>query len=132
MVGFIKGFFGSKKSQEEQVPAPPVVKPAPSQNLEAFFLDMDDARTMGNVEYMRQAKKIRRTFPKTAGQPEELERIVEVSSMGMRDASLAQSLEITSDGAQPTAPKVDEAAERRRTDTSMDMFRSMARNMRKP
>jgi hypothetical protein len=30
-----------------------------------FFLDPDDAMTMGDINYMRKAKRTRRTFPKT-------------------------------------------------------------------
>lgn len=32
-----------------------------------FFLSPDDAMTMGDIEYMRKPKRVRRTFPKTAG-----------------------------------------------------------------
>jgi hypothetical protein len=35
-----------------------------------FFLDPDDAQTMGNINYMRMAKKVRRTFPKTLKNPD--------------------------------------------------------------
>lgn len=31
-----------------------------------FFLSPDDAMTMGDIEYMRKPKRVRRTFPKTA------------------------------------------------------------------
>jgi hypothetical protein len=31
-----------------------------------FFLDPDDAMTMGDINYMRTSKRTRRTFPKTA------------------------------------------------------------------
>ena len=34
---------------------------------ESFFLDADDAKTMGDIEYMRTPKKVKRTFAKTKG-----------------------------------------------------------------
>ncbi len=131
MVGFIKGFFGSNKPREEQPAPPPVKTPAPSQKAEAFFLEMDDARTLGNIDYMRKSKKIRRTFPKTASQPEEKELLMEVSATTMKNASLNGQVEEVNTPESLT-PKVDEAAERRRTDTSMDMFRNMAKGIKKP
>ncbi len=131
MAGFIKGLFGSNKPKDEQPAPPPIVKPASSQKEEAFFLEMDDARTLGNVDYMRKSKKIRRTFPKTVSQPEEQELVIEVSAMTMKNASLNGQVE-EANPSEPLTPKVDEAAERRRTDTSMDMFRNMAKGIKKP
>lgn len=146
MVAFIKGIFNPKKKSEEVVVpqsdlAPAVVeKKVPEKKVReqavqqalAYFLDADEAQTYGNLEYMRTAKSVRRTFPKTASQPEELEITVQVSSTksvigknGKLDLTDAIVL------SQPPASQVDGAAERRRTDTSMDMFRSMARDIKK-
>lgn len=130
MIGFIKGIFGSGKSPE-QTPQPPAAVPQTSQNSQAFFLDADDARSMGNAEYMRTVKAIRRTFPKTLDSQEEKELIAEISSMIKRDAQLGGSLSESLNVSEAVAKKIDEIAERRRTDTSMDMFRNMARDMKK-
>jgi hypothetical protein len=143
VTGFLRGIFGSKNKDTSAEPAKPKSQPAPRpQNTGAFFLDSDSAKTYGNLDYMRQAKKIRRTFPKTADSPEEKELTIEVSSMNMRKEGfgtgpIQQATSFESAGFTPTmptdkpAPKVDQGAERRRSDSSMEMFRNMARDIRK-
>jgi len=81
---------------------------------------------------------IRRTFPKTAGNPEEREYIVRVSSMGLERGNKLSSMSTPSTNGlgptpaqEPLKPQVDQTAERRKSDTSMDMFRNMARDIRK-
>ncbi|WP_421659112.1 hypothetical protein [Leptothermofonsia sp. ETS-13] len=129
MIGFIKGLFGAGKPTEQSSQFP-VATPQSSQNSQPYFLEADDARTLGNVNYMRTAKVVKRTFPKTADSKEEMEVMVEISSLTKRDVSLNKALDTVNDS-QSLTPRVDEAAERRRADTSMDMFRDMARNIKK-
>lgn len=45
-----------------------------------FFLSPDDAMTMGDIDYMRKAKRTRRTFPKTLKNPNGFDLENEVSS----------------------------------------------------
>ncbi len=45
-----------------------------------FFLSPDDAQTMGDISYMRKAKRVRRTFPKTLKNPDGFAIETEVSS----------------------------------------------------
>ena len=45
-----------------------------------FFLSPDDSMTMGDIDYMRKAKRTRRTFPKTLKNPEGFSFDNEVSS----------------------------------------------------
>lgn len=141
MVGFIKGLFSGKPKSEENNRAQSDVVPATEAKMRqkavrqaAFFLDDNAAKTLGNVEYMKANRTVRRTFPKTASDPAEKETIATISAMQRTIASNGQ-LVISESGETPTlkveAPKVDEAAERRRTDTSMDMFRNMARDIKK-
>lgn len=137
MTGFIRGLFGSSKAQSSEVEAAPVKKVdrQPKESKE-FFLDMNEARTYGNLEYMQTAKKVKRTFPKTASQPEELELVQEVSAMNQRivaEGAEAAAMSTTETPAAQSSAVVssNEAAERRKTDTSMDMFRSMAKQIRK-
>lgn len=49
-----------------------------------FFLEPDDAMTMGNINYMRKATRTKRTFPKTLANPEGFSLDNEVSSMDNR------------------------------------------------
>lgn len=141
MTAFIRGLFGSKAP----LPGESEAKPAPAQKAnrqpkesKEFFLDINEARTYGNLEYMQTSKKVKRTFPKTADQPEEMELVQEVSAMDRivegqsKPASSAMPIAETKETQpSPTTSTSNEAAERRRTDTSMDMFRNMAKQIRK-
>ena len=49
-----------------------------------FFLDPDDAMTMGDINYMRKATRTRRTFPKTLKNKDGSSFENEVSSIGNR------------------------------------------------
>jgi len=146
MAGFF-GLFGSKtkyvdeeNNNEEQ-----------QASKESFFLSPDDAKTYGNIDYMRTSKKVRRTFPKTRSN-KNTELIVDVASIKDNGTSSQQA---TSQPAaavkaepkatpQPTVAKAESNTtteitqnnttnpeERRRADTSMDMFRNMARQINK-
>jgi hypothetical protein len=137
MTGFLSGFFGSRPKPAEQ-PAKKVVKPEAkpetkvaqptSDTSGAYFLDFDQAQTLGDINYMRTAKTVKRTFAKTVSQPEEKVLVQSVSANQAaiagqdQQAALAQSNDAASD------PKV---LERRRSDSSLDMFRSMAKDLRK-
>jgi hypothetical protein len=136
-----------------------------------FFLEPDDAMTMGDINYMRTSKRTRRTFPKTLSNKSGFAVENEVSSMedrsnlykggntnqnttvntvfnptpssqsqpGVTGGSAvtqtnpvreftpeAQSMSQSSfDAPQPSTEK------RRPSDNSMDMFRNMAKNIRK-
>ncbi|MDX2242672.1 MAG: hypothetical protein NW224_18445 [Leptolyngbyaceae cyanobacterium bins.302] len=140
MAGFLSGLFGGKKKDEASVQ--PEVR-TPRENGQAYYLDADDAKSYGNVDYMRTAKKVRRTFPKTVNNQEiELER--EVSSMTMSNGKLGTqvpkvsigstviSSTSTSNGSvNGSVPTDAEVAQRRKSDSSLDMFRSMAKDIRK-
>lgn len=136
MVGFIKGILGSKQKAEEVVvqKPEPTPAPAPKQDSMAFYLDADEAQSLGNLDYMRTAKAVRRTFPKTVNNAE-IEMVQKVSAMMKQaegsSASIVQQAEGEAQTGETPAPTVDLVAERRRTDTSMDMFRSMAKGMKK-
>ncbi|GAB4457986.1 MAG: hypothetical protein OHK0037_01230 [Elainellaceae cyanobacterium] len=117
------GLFGKKNNAEAQPSGNNGAKPG------AYFLDADDAKTMGNIEYMRSTKVIKHKFPKTAGNGGEFEMEYEVSSSDMKSGNgLSAPTEPT---AAPSATPSKEANERRTTDSSMDLFRNMARDIRK-
>jgi hypothetical protein len=138
MTGFIRGLFGSEKSQpvEASAPAKKVERQPQEKESKAFFLEMNEARTYGDLEYMQASKKVKRTFPKTLDQPEEQEFVQEVSAMDRVVEGKAATASSAMPLAEPqqqnsTASSSDEAVERRRMDTSMDMFRNMAKQIRK-
>jgi hypothetical protein len=142
MTGFIRNLFGSKKQTPEtqDAPAKPE-KPAkaakaaklPRENT-AYFLDPDSAKTFGNIEYMRTAKKIKHTFPKgkVDGAYE-----AEISAMSMGQGGAPQSSSLANPlfdepSRDPNATtSATPVSARRKADSSMDMFRNMAKDMKK-
>ena len=119
-----------------------------------FFLEPDDAQSMGDIDYMRKVRKIRRTFPKTLKNPDGFAIERSLSSESEANFSNAnqgfQTKPISNNYQSPTtsfnsapastpapapAPKAESkpapAPEPRKPDDSMDMFRNMAKNIRK-
>ncbi|MDY7020449.1 MAG: hypothetical protein SWJ54_03680 [Cyanobacteriota bacterium] len=112
---------------------------------EAFYLDSDQAQTMGDVEFMRKKQRIKKTFPKMmGGQPSNMpETYVEATSMertqSFSNSSSASSPtpsttpsfsnSSTSSFSKPSFPT--QSTERRRPDSNLDEFRKMAKDMRK-
>ena len=60
MAGFF-GLFGKKTKYVDE----PQQNISSAQSSEDFYLSSDDAKTLGDIEYMRTPKAVRRTFPKT-------------------------------------------------------------------
>jgi hypothetical protein len=58
---------------------------SPKQEGGAFFLDEDDAKTFGDIDYMRSSKVVKRTFARKKGQTEELESVRQISAMDKAD-----------------------------------------------
>ncbi|NJL42469.1 MAG: hypothetical protein HC935_01820 [Pseudanabaena sp. SU_2_4] len=101
----------------------------PKEDANSFFLDADSAKTFGDIDYMRTAKAVRKTFPKVLGAKEGAELVEITSSMDKVEGSA---------GSMPKASKPEteikpsqESSDRRRQDTSMDMFRNMAKNIKR-
>ncbi len=154
MAGFF-GLFGGKKNQGPQ-------------SKEAFFLSEDEAKTFGNIDFMRKEVVVRRTFAKKKGQAEEMESVKSISSSTSKEvgeavkpvtatfsapapatpapasstpaaaepAPAAAAESAPAAAAEPTpataaAPVSAEPAVRRTPDTGMDMFRDMAKKMRR-
>lgn len=140
MTGFIRGFFSKLKSNEAGAPAPaPVERPKkekaarPPRASDAFFLDANEAQTYGNSEYMKASKKTRRTFPKTLDNPEAKEYIQELSAMGRIVDGKAQIEIVPATESQMTnSPTIEiQSTPRRSGGSDMDMFRKMAKDIRK-
>ena len=159
MAGFLSGLFKGKQSAEmtevkeavKKEPKPEVKQPKPqavparqaSAKAGAYFLDADQAKTYGDIDYMRTAKAVRRTFPKTASQPEEKEFVQTVSAMSA--ATQGKPGEFVSPLTQAALEKITDqpsteasfasapqpVTQRRKADSSMNMFRNMAKEIRK-
>lgn len=125
MIGLIKGLFGSKPTASvEETSQNSVVSQKPG----AFYLNPDDAKTLGDIEYMRSSKVVRRSFPKEAlGEDNEF-----VQAVSALDRRVGEENSATADATPAfSAQSAPETLERRQSDSSMDMFRNMARNIRK-
>ena len=116
--GAIGGLFSSKSQPQE-------AQPEVSQPGGAYFLQPDDAITFGNVEYMRSTTSTRRTFPK-AKLGADNAFVQSLSSIKKADLK-AQAIAEARLSTLSEQPKT----ERRRADSNLDMFRNMAREMKK-
>jgi hypothetical protein len=125
-MGIFEFVFGKSAPKEEDAPK------------QAYYLNDDDAKSFGNIEYMRSTKTIRRTFAKKKGQ-EHLESVRQVSASKAAEVSDRGSFASisgtsASTGASSSAPAVPQTPARRRASSSsgdMDMFRNMAKTIRK-
>lgn len=127
------GFFGLFGKKTKYVDDPTPVAPDPKENNEAFFLDSDSAKTLGNIDFMRNPKVIRRSFPKTL-KGKEADAVTSISSLSVQSLSakevVAQSSVFEENG-QGTAKSPDPLTERKQADSSLDVFRQMAKDIKK-
>ena len=108
-----------------------------------FFLEPDDAQTLGDINYMKKSVRVRRTFPKTLKNKDGFAIEKQVSATEDIDLSdrnrFAQSngfsanTESSNTTSQPETniSQSNFNGNSRKTDTSMDMFLNMARNIKK-
>ena len=120
------GLFGGKKNEPQ---------------TGDFFLDFEEAQTLGDTEYMKQSKTIKRTFPKLKGNPGKTI-ISQVSADNMRGVDPSQEASRSSSSfgsssastsAETPAPEMQPAPKMNnvKVDSSMDMFRNMAKKISK-
>ncbi|WNC87036.1 hypothetical protein RHP47_01595 [Thermosynechococcus sp. QKsg1] len=105
-------------------------KQADAQPSKDFFLDPDAAKTYGNIEYMRTAKVVKKTFPATGGAKEEVEVVELVSAIEKVNPEAENKGKPEPSVSDVVTPPVKEQ-ERRRRDPSLDRFRSMAKDLRR-
>jgi len=137
MTGFIRGLFGKKDD---------------NQPTEAFFLDADSASSLGDVDFMRKSKTVKRSYPKAVGKINLIEGETEksVSSMQKRESgpetktasysstssfSTSTSTEpsaSTSTSTQPSTPNPTPVKPRTVSNSNDGIdFKSMARDIKK-
>lgn len=73
---------------------------------EAFYLDSDASSSYGNVDYMREAKTIRRTFPGTADNPGNKELVTKVDAMDVTVGTRSQGLGEEKPNEEPSIPSL--------------------------
>ncbi len=96
---------------------------------DSFFLDPDEAKTLGNLDYMRTTKKVRKTYPTSKAWGEGFAEETQTSAMekvkpGNTEAAKVEDVRVSEDVKQ-------EISERRRASSDLDMFRNMAKDIRK-
>lgn len=114
------GLFGGKKNEPQ---------------TGDFFLDFEEAQTLGDTEYMKQSKTIKRTFPKIKGNPGKTI-ISQVSAEKMRGVDPNQETSrssVAATSSETPAPEMQPAPTMNnvKVDSSMDMFRNMAKKISK-
>ena len=92
---------GSKNDGEQGLP-----KDRAKEKAEAFFLDSDASSSYGNVDYMREAKTIRRTFPGTADNPGNKELVTKVDAMDVTIGTRSKGLGDEKPNEEPSIPSV--------------------------
>ncbi|MEO1634621.1 MAG: hypothetical protein AAFS04_06030, partial [Cyanobacteria bacterium J06631_9] len=118
----------------------------------------DDAKTFGNIEYMRSTKVVKRTFAKQKGQTEHMESVRQISATTAKsldgnannnfaNTQPAVTFSSFSAAATPATPAATSsssetedkpaetaaapAARRKPSSNDMDMFRNMAKDIRR-
>lgn len=127
MAGLFGIFGGKTKFVDEPDPVTP-----DAEKKEAFFLEPDLAKSLGDAEFMRTPITTRRTFPKTLGS-KGAAIVQEVSSLSKKQTKEG---EISSNPSKntvslPESPTEPVKNERRTGDDSLDMFRKMAKDLKK-
>lgn len=84
-----------------------------------YFLDSDLAKGLGDVEYMRTAKSVRKTFPKGKG----------VNPTNQAVSSLETATEKPTVIESPSSPAPVKSVSS--TDSNLDLFRQMAREVKR-
>lgn len=99
-------------------------------NQGSYFLEPDDAKTLGNIEFMRKPNTIRRSFPKTL-KGEGVEVVRQVSSMEKATMNGSAQATASPQTEEKIAEVPSETTPRRSSDSSLDMFRKMAKDMKR-
>lgn len=129
MIAIIKALFGRGNSNKDQGPE--------------YFLDSDKAKSLGNADYMRTPKSVKKSYPKGAGKINVLSGEVEESISatqkkvgGMTDGTTSSKPTTTSSSSSSSFGSTsgfqsNSSFNRRGGDSNMDSFRKMARDIKK-
>lgn len=133
MVGIFRRLFGWR-GQAAATPSPETfAKPTPTKERKdnTFFLDPDEAKTLGNIEYMRTPRIVKHTF-QDFGSKEKVEVVEQVSSLSKVKLSTEQAKTPETAAEQgSSASSSSGVSPRRQGGSDMDTFRNMARSLRR-
>lgn len=96
-----------------------------------YYLEQDDAQSLGNAEFMRRPQEVKKSFPKIAGG-----KAVTPPKISPKASFDTPKTSASTNGSFSTSSFNSETSsetpsERRKADSNMDMFRDMAKNLRK-
>ncbi|MEY3298383.1 MAG: hypothetical protein RLZZ597_1643 [Cyanobacteriota bacterium] len=136
MTGFIRGLFGGKAKNPGEADRPAKAQPQPTIESAggAYYLEPDDAKSFGNIEFMRTSKTVRRTFAKKRGETEEKESIRKISAMEavkLDESGLPKAKSIPTEPTVQSTSSSSFTSRNLKTDTNLDMFRKMAKDIKK-
>ena len=103
-MGLFDRLLNSNSQDEGQKVAPKDRAKKPK--AEAFYLDSDTSSSYGNVDYMREAKTIRRTFPGTVDNPGNKELVTKVDAMDLTVGTRSQGLGDDKPNEEPSIPSL--------------------------
>lgn len=116
-MGFFSNLFGLKTKYVDEEPDEAELA-AQVEKAKAFFLDPDEAKTLGKNGYA--PTPIKNKVPTTQGSKQEnIEQIQQASNPNLTPEP------------QPPEQNTQTSSEHHSTDSSMDMFRQMARNIKR-
>jgi len=127
MVGIFKRFFGSRGQADSKPSSGTAAQPAKKKD-NTFFLDPDEAKTLGNIEYMRTPRIVKHTF-QDFGSTEKVEVVEQVSSLSKVKLAVEQAK--APEQSSSTSNSSSGAGSRRQGGSDMDMFRNMARSLKR-
>jgi hypothetical protein len=133
MVGIFRRLFGWRGQAAATSSPETVAKPTPkkAKNDNTFFLDPDEAKTLGNIEYMRTPRIVKHTF-QDFGSKEKVEVVEQVSSLSKVKLSTEQAKTPETAAEQgSSASSSSGASPRRQGGSDMDTFRNMARSLKR-
>lgn len=116
-MGFLSDLFGLKTKYVDEEPDEAELA-AQLEKQKAFFLDPDEAKSLGRKDYI--GTPIKNTPPTTQGSKQEnIEQIQQTSNHNLTPEP------------QPPDQNSQTSSEHHSADSSMDMFRQMARNIKR-
>jgi len=127
MVGIFRRFFGPRGQADSKPSSGTAAQPAKKKD-NTFFLDPDEAKTLGNIEYMRTPRIVKHTF-QDFGSTEKVEVVEQVSSLSKVKLAVEQAK--APEQSSSTSNSSSGAGSRRQGGSDMDMFRNMARSLKR-
>jgi len=112
------GLFGRKNEDEVK---------------DAYFLTPDESKTFGDIDYMRKSKTVKRTFAKsiTGGGGKLIKEVSALKAVKKNANQVGSNNNFVTSSDSGESSFTPDSQKLRSTDTSMNMFRNMAKQIKK-